>query len=56
MPLNEYIAANFGGNQSEFARVMNVNRQQVTKWINDQWVVFDGVLYSPRRTIPKQTP
>jgi hypothetical protein len=51
MTLLEYIAAYHGGNQSEFARYMAVNRHQVSKWIADGWIVFSGVLYSPRRKI-----
>nr|WP_147195986.1 helix-turn-helix domain-containing protein [Pantoea sp. CCBC3-3-1] len=51
MPLTEYIAARFGGNQSEFARHVGVNRQQVTRWINEGFIVVDGILYSPRRNI-----
>lgn len=51
MPLIDYIAANFGGNQSAFARHAGVIPQQVTKWINAGWIVVDGKLYSPRREI-----
>jgi hypothetical protein len=52
MRLLEYIAAHHGGNQSEFARHMEVNRHQVSKWVADGWIVVDGKLYSPRRDIP----
>ena len=52
MPLTDFIAANFGGNNSEFARFMGVNRQQVTRWINERWIVVGNSLYSPRREIP----
>ncbi|WP_447881031.1 hypothetical protein [Serratia fonticola] len=52
MPLIEYIAANFGGNKSAFARHMGVIPQQVTKWVNEAWIVVDGKLYSPKRDIP----
>lgn len=51
MPLIEYIKLNFSGNQSEFARHLGVNRQQVTKWINDEWIVVGNKLYAPRREI-----
>ncbi|WP_413724669.1 hypothetical protein [Sodalis sp. RH16] len=51
MGLLEYIKTYFGGNQSEFARHMGVNRQKVNGWINDNWIVFDGKLYSPRREV-----
>lgn len=52
MPLESYIAVFFGGNQAEFARHMGVNKQQVTKWLKDKWIVMNGSLYSPRRSIP----
>ncbi|SFN76597.1 hypothetical protein SAMN05216516_1207 [Izhakiella capsodis] len=53
MPLSEYIAARYGGNQAGFARAMGVNRQQVTKWLNDGWIVSGNWIYSPRRELPK---
>lgn len=52
MSLPEYIESEFGGNNAAFARHMNVTRQQVTKWINDKWIVESGTLYAPRRVIP----
>jgi len=52
MPLTEYIAMNFAGNNSEFARHMGVDRQKVGLWIKSGWVVINGILYSPRRDIP----
>jgi hypothetical protein len=52
MSLIDYIAAHFGGNQSEFARHMGVSRQKVNGWISDGWIVVDDKLYSPRRDIP----
>ncbi|MGP3141444.1 hypothetical protein [Serratia nevei] len=48
MKVINYIQKNFGGNQSEFARAMDVTPQQVTKWIKGDWIVVDGKLYSPR--------
>ncbi|MDI3359761.1 hypothetical protein QQF21_17155 [Lelliottia sp. V89_10] len=53
MDLNEYINQNFGGNKAEFARKMEVNPQQVTKWIRDGWIVVGHILYSPRRSVPE---
>ncbi|SMB46735.1 conserved hypothetical protein [Serratia proteamaculans] len=53
MTLTDYIASYFGGNKSAFARHMDVNPQQVTKWINDGWIVDNHMLYSPRRDVPE---
>lgn len=53
MTLADYIAANFCGNKAAFARHMRVNPQQVTKWINDEWIVAGNKLYAPRREIPE---
>lgn len=53
MNLAEYIKREFKGNKAEFARRMEVNPQQVTKWINDGWIVDGHILYSPRRAIPE---
>ncbi|WOL24260.1 hypothetical protein fHeYen801_050c [Yersinia phage fHe-Yen8-01] len=54
MPLVEYININFGGNKSAFARHMEVNPQQVTKWVNDEWIVVGNTLYAPRREIQNE--
>ncbi|HDL7535694.1 TPA: hypothetical protein ROW14_003146 [Yersinia enterocolitica] len=51
--LEDYIDFYFKGNQSEFARHMNVNRQQVTKWLNDGWVVINHQIFSPQRDVPE---
>lgn len=51
MKIVEYIDLYFEGNKSAFARRMNVTPQQVTKWVNDGWIIFDGQLYSPRREL-----
>ena len=53
MIIEDYIAAYFGGNKSAFARHMDVNPQQVTKWVNDGWIIVNHTLYSPRRTVPE---
>lgn len=55
MPLIDYIAANFGGNNSEFARHMGVTRQKVNDWLNNKYIVVDNMLYSPRREVPPVT-
>ncbi|WP_407084669.1 hypothetical protein [Pluralibacter gergoviae] len=49
MPLKDYIDKHFGGNNAAFARAINVDRQQVRKWINDGWIVSGRKLYSVRR-------
>ncbi|MEJ5074354.1 hypothetical protein WH357_18760 [Enterobacter ludwigii] len=51
MKIVEYIDLYFEGNKSAFARRMNVTPQQVTKWVNDGWIIIDGQLYSPRREL-----
>jgi len=51
MPLQDYINKHYGGNQAAFARAQGVARQQVTQWINADFIVVDGWLYSPRREL-----
>ncbi|MCD9436951.1 hypothetical protein LVA97_31415, partial [Klebsiella pneumoniae] len=53
--IDEYVDYYFNGNKSAFARHMEVNPQQVTKWVNDGWVVDNHTLYSPRRSVPELT-
>ena len=36
---------------SEFARREGVCRQQVTKWVNADWFVYNGKLNSPKRDL-----
>ncbi|HIA9766885.1 TPA: hypothetical protein ACWSP4_003100 [Klebsiella pneumoniae] len=55
MTIDEYVDCYFNGNKSAFARHMEVNPQQVTKWVNDGWVVDNHTLYSPRRSVPELT-
>lgn len=55
MTIDEYVVYYFNGNKSAFARHMEVNPQQVTKWVNDGWVVDNHTLYSPRRSVPELT-
>ncbi len=52
MPLKNYIDKNYDGNQSAFARAVGRSRQQVQQWIDGNYIVIDGKLYSPRRDIP----
>ena len=49
--LSEYIDKEFGGNQAAFARAQDVKRPQVTQWINKDFIVVDGALYSHRRDL-----
>ena len=51
MTLTEYIEKQHGGSQSEFARANEVHRSQVTQWLNKNFIVVDGVMYSPRREL-----
>lgn len=48
MLLSEYIKNNYES-QADFARANKVVPQQVTKWIRNNWVIIDCVLYSPQR-------
>jgi hypothetical protein len=52
--LREYIDKEFGGNQAAFARAKGVKRAQVTQWINKDFIVVDGALYSHRRDLNKK--
>jgi hypothetical protein len=52
MRLIDYIQQHYGGNQSAFARAMGVPRQQVTRWLVGEWIVYNGRLYSPFRPVP----
>ncbi|ASE84370.1 hypothetical protein EVY06_22000 [Citrobacter koseri] len=54
MQLKQYIDDHFGGNKSEFARVMGVRRDKPNRWISEGWIVVDGRLYSPQREIPEK--
>jgi DNA-binding transcriptional regulator YdaS (Cro superfamily) len=51
MSLLDYIAVNYGGSQSTFAKAQGVQPPQVTQWIKKKFIVIDGVLYSPRRIL-----
>ncbi len=52
MTLIEYIEKYYSGNQASFASACGVKPQQITKWINGQFIVVDHILYSPRRELP----
>ena len=51
MTLEKYITENYNGNKAEFARANDVMPQQVTRWINQGWLVIDHTLYSPKREL-----
>ena len=51
MKLLDHIQKHYGGNQAAFAKAQDVKPQQVTQWIKGKFIVVDGVLYSPRRTL-----
>ena len=51
MTLEKYIENHFDGNKSEFAKAQNVHRQQVTRWVNEGFIVVSGQLFSPRRQL-----
>ena len=48
MLIEEYINKNFGGCKAAFARHLGKMPQQVTRWVNEGWIVVDGVVYSKR--------
>lgn len=52
MKLEDYIKLHYSDNKSEFAKACKVLPQQITKWINSEFIVVDHMLYSPRRSLP----
>lgn len=49
--LLEFIDLNFDGNQRNFAAAQGVQPPQVTQWIQKDFIVVNGQLYSPRREL-----
>lgn len=49
--LLEFIELHFGGNQRAFAAAQGVHPPQVTQWIQKDFIVVNGQLYSPRREL-----
>ena len=49
--LLEWIDLHFEGNQRAFAAVQGVQPPQVTQWIQKDFIVVDGKLYSLRRVL-----
>jgi len=53
--LKDYINREYGGSQVRFAEANGVKKQQVYKWLVGDFIVVDGVLYSPRRELKRGT-
>ena len=51
MKLIDYINLNFKGNRSAFGRAVGVSRQHVNDWLVKEYIIVDGMLYSPRRAL-----
>ena len=49
--LADFIAKNFNGNQSAFARANGVQRAQVTPWLKAGYIVVGDKLCAVRRVI-----
>lgn len=55
--LTEYINENYNGNQAKFAEYLTAKTdikvwpQMVTEWLRKDFIVVNGVLYSPRRKL-----
>ncbi len=49
--LADFIAENFNGNQSAFARANGVQRAQVTQWLKAGYIVIDDKLCAVRRVL-----
>lgn len=51
LKLIDYICVNYDGSQRAFAAAQGVQPPQVTQWIQKDFIVVDGQLYSPRREL-----
>lgn len=51
MPVKDYIAIHYGGNQALFAKAQGTNPQAVTRWIRENFIVVRDTVYSPRRQL-----
>lgn len=49
--LERYIVDRYDNNKALFAEKQGVKPQQVTQWINKQFIVVDNKLYSERREL-----
>ncbi|MCL8323702.1 helix-turn-helix domain-containing protein [Providencia thailandensis] len=54
MTLIEYINTHYNGSQKDFASKLDIKPQQVTQWINKDFIVINHVLYSPRRDLSNE--
>ncbi|OHT22727.1 hypothetical protein A3Q29_09495 [Providencia stuartii] len=52
MDIENFINENYGGNKKKFADACKVYPQQVSKWVKNNNIIIDGVMYSPLREIP----
>lgn len=52
MKLTEYINMHYAGIKSDFAEACGVRPQQITEWVNKEFIVIEDMLYSPRRELP----
>lgn len=51
IPLSQFIFDKFNDSQSKFAKAQGIKKQQVTKWLNEGFIVIDGHLFSKRRDL-----
>lgn len=51
MDLKDYIDKNYAGVKTRFAADCNVLPQQVTKWLERNCIVINGIIYTPKRMI-----
>lgn len=49
--LLEYIDKHFNGSKREFAEAQGIKPQQVTRWLNNEFIVVGNILYSERREL-----
>ena len=51
LTLREFIDKYFDGSLKTFAETQGVQPPQVTQWINKNFIVVDGKMYSQRREL-----
>lgn len=54
MTLTTYINKHYGGLQKDMAADLDVSPSQVSRWISKDYIIIDGVMYSPRRSLEKK--
>lgn len=54
MHLADYIEQFFKGVRKDFAAAQGVKPAQITQWLKKDFIVVNGILYSPRRSIKKE--